>query len=129
MAKTKTEKVDSSMLDEAEKQLQELIPATEDVEKKAAGAVLAAEAKAEEARAEAESLRKENASLKLALEAEKKSKKVTVELPTPSTNYVLLDGKKYDLVHRNTVRELAEDMKKRYVDENLTAVVINKHGG
>lgn len=42
---------------------------------------------------------------------------------------VILDGNSYAIIHRNTVRELAEDYKKRFVDENHTAVVIEKIGG
>ena len=44
-------------------------------------------------------------------------------------NSVFLDGKQYPIIHRNTVKELVVDYYKKYVKEELTAVVIDKHGG
>jgi hypothetical protein len=50
------------------------------------------------------------------------------KLVAPS-DCVFLGGEKYRIVHRNTVKELGDDMRKNFVDENLTAVVIDKFGG
>lgn len=45
-------------------------------------------------------------------------------------NHVSLDGEKYDIIWRSTVRDLSvEGYHKRNVDENQTAIVIAKHGG
>lgn len=42
---------------------------------------------------------------------------------------VILDGVSYPIIHRNVVKELVEDYKKRHVPEDHTAVVIDKIGG
>lgn len=44
-------------------------------------------------------------------------------------DHVVLDGIRYKNIHRNTVKELSIDLLKRYVREDLTAVVIDKAGG
>lgn len=51
------------------------------------------------------------------------------ELSSQSDNSVTIDGKTYPIVYRTIARQLIDDVKKRYVDENFTVVVIEKHGG
>lgn len=45
-------------------------------------------------------------------------------------NHVSLDGTKYDIIWRSTVRDVVyEGYHKRNIDENYTAIVVAKHGG
>jgi hypothetical protein len=51
-------------------------------------------------------------------------------LPLCDGNHVFIDGGKYDIIWRSTVRDLAvEGYQKRNVHEDQTAVVIVKSGG
>lgn len=49
--------------------------------------------------------------------------------PKALADQVFLGGVSYSIIHRNTVKELVEDYKKRHVPEDHTAVVIDKIGG
>lgn len=57
--------------------------------------------------------------LKLSLEEAKKASGVD------DNDHVYFRGQRYDIVHKNRVWELLEDFKKRFVDENMTAIVID----
>lgn len=103
----------------------------------------------EEAAAEtgpsAEDLQKENLDLKDTIESLKNDLKVAHDTISQmqrdaaapaaksascsDADHVVLDGVLYDVTHRNTVKELANDYHKRLVREENTAVVIEKHGG
>lgn len=90
-------------------------------------------------------LQEENARLKLLVSSLQKDLKVardTIESTTRDTmavedekaknpdNYVVLDNKRYSIVWRSTVHDLVfEGHFKRHVEEENTAVVIEKHGG
>lgn len=50
--------------------------------------------------------------------------------PAPEGNHVSVDGTTYDILWRSTVKDLVyEGYHKRHVDENCTAIVIQKAGG
>lgn len=53
-----------------------------------------------------------------------------VAAPSADSNHVALDGVIHDIIWRSTVKDLSiEGYQKRNVDENATAIVIQKHGG
>jgi len=57
-----------------------------------------------------------------------KSKTVTNTTVDLKNDYVVLDGKKHDIVLDDTAKELVEAVKKRYVAAEATCVVIDRVG-
>ena len=43
----------------------------------------------------------------------------------PEGDCVFLDGKRYEILHRNKVKEFFEDIKRRHVAEDITAIAID----
>lgn len=44
-------------------------------------------------------------------------------------DYVVLGGVRHAILHRNTVKELSQDLHRRFVEEDATALVVGQKGG
>jgi hypothetical protein len=83
---------------------------------------------------ERDSLRKHLESVQYDLQVARDSLEVrgisTPQVEENTEDHVILDGKRYQITWRSTVKDLDyEGLRKRYVAENDTAIVINKTGG